>query len=59
MRIVIAGTEEGIIMVEGSTNELLEKDFVDIMFQAHAKIKKLIAWQKEIQAELGFEQASS
>jgi polyribonucleotide nucleotidyltransferase len=56
MRIVVAGTEEGIIMVEGSTNELLEKDFVDVMFQAHTKIKKLIVWQKEIQAELGFEQ---
>jgi polyribonucleotide nucleotidyltransferase len=59
MRIVVAGTEEGIIMVEGSTNELLEKDFVDIMFQAHAKIKKLIVWQKEIQAELGFEQPAT
>ncbi|HSC24945.1 MAG TPA: polyribonucleotide nucleotidyltransferase [Candidatus Babeliales bacterium] len=56
MRIVVAGTEEGIIMVEGSTNELLEKDFVDIMFQAHEKIKKLIEWQKEIQAALEFEQ---
>jgi len=56
MRIVVAGTEEGIVMVEGSTNELLEKDFVDIMFQAHEKIKKLIVWQKEIQSALGFEQ---
>jgi polyribonucleotide nucleotidyltransferase len=56
IRIVIAGTEEGIIMVEGSTNELVEKDFIDIMFQAHEKIKKLIVWQKEIQVELGFEQ---
>jgi polyribonucleotide nucleotidyltransferase len=56
MRIVVAGTEEGIVMVEGSTNELLEKDFVDVMFQAHTKIKKLIAWQKEIQVALNFEQ---
>ena len=29
------------------------------MFQAHEKIKKLIAWQKEIQAELGFETTRS
>jgi polyribonucleotide nucleotidyltransferase len=54
IRLVIAGTQEGIVMVEGSTNELLEKDFVDIIFQAHEKIKKLIAWQKEIQAALNY-----
>ena len=58
IRLVIAGTEEGIIMVEGSTNELLEKDFIDIMFQAHEKIKRLITWQKEIQAAISFEQAA-
>ncbi len=56
MRIVVAGTEEGVNMVEGSTNELSEKDFIDVMFQAHEKIKKLIAWQKEIQRELGYQE---
>ena len=55
MRIVVAGTEEGIVMVEGSTNELSEKDFVDVLFQAHDKIKKLIVWQKEIQEALEYQ----
>lgn len=55
MRIVVAGTEEGIVMVEGSTNELSEKDFVDVLFQAHEKIKKLIVWQKEIQQALSYQ----
>ncbi len=55
MRIVVAGTEEGIVMVEGSTNELSEKDFVDVLFQAHEKIKKLIVWQKEIQEALHYQ----
>lgn len=55
MRIVVAGTEEGIVMVEGSTNELSEKDFIDVMFQAHEKIKKLIAWQKEVQQALNYQ----
>ncbi len=55
MRIVVAGTEEGIVMVEGSTNELSEKDFVDVLFQAHEKIKRLIAWQKEIQQALNYQ----
>jgi polyribonucleotide nucleotidyltransferase len=57
VRIVVAGTEEGIVMVEGSTNELIEKDFVDVLFQAHEKIKKLIVWQKEIQQALALEPA--
>src|SRR5579863_3688199 len=57
MRLVIAGTQDGIVMVEGSTNELSEQEFVDIMFQAHDKIKRLITWQEEICRELGIEKA--
>jgi polyribonucleotide nucleotidyltransferase len=57
MRLVIAGTEDGIVMVEGSTNELSEKMFVDIMFQAHDKIKRLITWQQEIARELAIEKS--
>lgn len=54
-RLVIAGTEEGICMVEGSAKEISEHDFVDILFKAHAEIKKLVAWQKQIQAEVGIQ----
>ena len=38
-RIVVAGTEEGICMVEGSAAEISESEFVDVLFQAHEKIK--------------------
>ncbi len=55
VRMIIAGTEEGVNMVEGSTNEISETEFVDVMFQAHDRIKKLVAWQKEIVAEIGKE----
>ena len=55
VRLVIAGTEKGICMVEGSANELPEKEFVDILFRAHEEIKKLVAWQKKIQKEVGHE----
>lgn len=58
MRLVIAGTHDGIVMVEGSTNELSEHAFVDILFQAHEKIKRLIAWQEEICRELNKEKAA-
>ncbi len=57
VRIVVAGTHEGISMVEGSVNELSEKEFVDALFFAHEEIKKLVAWQKKIQTELGVEKA--
>lgn len=53
VRVTFAGTEEGINMVEGSCNEISEKEFLDIMFLAHEKIKEQIAWQKKIAAEMG------
>lgn len=52
-RIIVAGTKEGICMVEGATNEISETDFVDVAFMAHEQIKKLVAWQEEIQKEVG------
>ncbi|MGB8367148.1 MAG: polyribonucleotide nucleotidyltransferase [Candidatus Babeliales bacterium] len=55
VRLIIAGTEEGICMVEGSSNELPEQDFIDILFRAHKEIKKLVAWQNQIQQEVGHE----
>jgi len=55
VRLVVAGTEEGICMVEGSMNELSEKEIVDLLFMAHAKIKEQVAWQLEIKKELKIE----
>ncbi len=52
VRIVVVGTDEGICMVEGSVNELSEKELVDILFRAHEDIKKMVAWQLEIQKDL-------
>lgn len=53
VRLVIAGTDEGITMVEGSAQEISEQEFVDVMFRAHEYIKKLVAWQEEIRAAVG------
>ncbi len=49
VRIIVAGTDEGINMVEGCLNEVPEEQLVDILFRAHEKIKKQVAWQKEMQ----------
>lgn len=51
VRITVAGTEEGINMVEGRTNEISEAEFIEAMFLAHDVIKKQIAWQREILKE--------
>lgn len=53
VRLTIAGTHEGICMVEGSTKEISESDMVDALFLAHDKIKELVAWQLDIQKEVG------
>jgi len=51
-RILVAGTQEGVNMVEGTAAEMSEAEFVDIMFKAHEVIKEQVAWQKSIAAEL-------
>ena len=52
-RLIVAGTEEGICMLEGSAAEISESEFVDALFMAHEKIKRLVEWQKEIQKAVG------
>src|SRR3990172_2828739 len=53
VRLVFAGTEEGICMVEGSASEISENEFLDALFMAHEAIKKQVAWQEQIQREIG------
>ena len=48
VKITVIGTDEGICMVEGATNEISEIEFVDALFLAHNSIKEQVAWQKEI-----------
>ena len=52
VRFVIAGTKEGINMVEGSCNEVSEKELVDVLFTAHEKSKKQVALQESIAQEM-------
>ncbi len=53
VKITVAGTADGIVMVEGSCNQISEAEFIDVLFLAHDTIKKQVAWQKEIQKEVG------
>lgn len=53
--LVVAGTEDAVVMVECGAQELSEKLLLDAIDLAHANIKKLIATQRAIVAELGVE----
>jgi polyribonucleotide nucleotidyltransferase len=53
--LIVAGTAEGINMVEGCLDEVSEEELVDVLFNAHSYIKKQVAWQLEIQKEIGKE----
>ncbi len=51
MEIVVAGTESGVVMVEGSAYEISEEDLVLAIEFAHERIKKLVDLQKRVMAE--------
>jgi len=46
--ISIAGTDASIVMVEGESNEISEKDFVEALVYGHEVIKQLNALQNEL-----------
>jgi polyribonucleotide nucleotidyltransferase len=47
-RLVVAGTEEGICMLEGCTDSISESQLLDVLDLAHQKIKALINWQLQV-----------
>ena len=53
MNITVAGSETAILMVEGGAQEAPEEEVLDAIMFAHEAIKKLVAFQKEIIAEVG------
>lgn len=52
LHLVVAGTKEAIMMVEGHANEVPENIMLDAIFFAHEEIKRLVAFQEPIYAEL-------
>ncbi len=51
--LVVSGTEDAIAMVECGATQLSEQIVIDALELAHAEIRKIIAVQREIVAELG------
>ncbi len=51
--LIIAGTAESIMMVEGGAAELPEETFIEAILLAHEEIKKLVTVQKEMMSTEG------
>ena len=51
--LIVAGTEDAVVMVECGAGELPESTLLDAIDLAHTTIRKIIATQREILAELG------
>jgi len=48
LNLIVAGTEEAIVMVEAAALEVGEKIMVEALMLAHKEIKRLCLWQKEL-----------
>lgn len=53
LNLVVAGTEDAIVMVECGAKEVPEEVIVEALVFAHSEIKKLCAWQKALGEKLG------
>jgi polyribonucleotide nucleotidyltransferase len=51
--LVVAGTLDSIMMVEGEANEISESDFIEALKSAHEVIKKIIEIQNELRQLCG------
>jgi polyribonucleotide nucleotidyltransferase len=53
--LIVAGTEEAILMVEAGANEIPEAEILDALDIAHAAIKKLCGLQRDLAEKVGKE----
>ena len=55
LNLVVAGTDDAVVMVEGESLEILESDLLEALDIAHKEIKRICAIQRELQAIAGKE----
>jgi polyribonucleotide nucleotidyltransferase len=53
LNLLVAGTEDAIVMVEASANEVPEAVMAQALVEGHAVIKQIVALQKELRAKAG------
>ncbi|MCC6954984.1 MAG: polyribonucleotide nucleotidyltransferase, partial [Deltaproteobacteria bacterium] len=57
IEIVVAGTQDALVMVEGGANVVVESEILDALYFGHGEIKKLIALQEDLRKRVGKEKA--
>ena len=55
LNLIVAGTEEAIVMVEAGAEGVSEEIMVEALMLAHKEINRLCRWQKELYKALGIE----
>ncbi|MDQ5872502.1 MAG: polyribonucleotide nucleotidyltransferase [Acidobacteriota bacterium] len=53
--LLVAGTEEAVVMVEAGSREVSEKRMLDAILFGHEAIRRIVAAQKELQSKAGFQ----
>jgi len=53
LNLLVAGTDEGIVMVESAAAEISEAEMVQALSEAHQVIKKIVALQRDLRARVG------
>ena len=53
MEIVVAGSKDAILMVEGQTNEISEKEILDAILFGHENIKHMVEMIEKMTKEVG------
>jgi polyribonucleotide nucleotidyltransferase len=53
LNLLIAGTEDAIVMVESGASELPETEMVRALSEGHAVIKEIVRLQKQLRAQVG------
>ena len=53
LHLTVSGTDDAVLMVEAGAAELSEEQMLDAIMLAHEEIKRLVAFQNEIVAEIG------
>ncbi len=57
LHLTVAGTKDAVMMVEAGANEISEDTMLRAILLAHEEIKRIVALQEQIQAEIGKEKS--
>jgi polyribonucleotide nucleotidyltransferase len=58
LTLIVAGTAEAVMMVEGGANEVPEETLLDAIMFAHEEIRRIVACQEGLRKEIGREKRS-